>query len=210
MRLSNQVAVGSPMARLGTTAAAGLALAVALAGAVLAASPSPSVPLVGASPSPSPSPSVSPDLAAVQVTGTLTIEGDDENWLEQTDVEYGLRQRYGQLVGHVETNDPRLTGSVTGFMSMDRFCDGQCPDRRRAQLGWSSVNIANEGGTWVGRRVGTHSDGTLASNFTTFYELAGAGGYEGLSAIIFETETVNESLSWAGVIFPGDLPPDRP
>ncbi len=54
MRVSNRVAVGSPMARLTISAAAGLALAVVLAGAVLgAASPSPSELTVGASPSPS-------------------------------------------------------------------------------------------------------------------------------------------------------------
>ena len=60
MRVSNGVAVGSPMARLTMSAAAGLALAVVLAGAVLgAASPSPAERswscqfAEGASPSPS-------------------------------------------------------------------------------------------------------------------------------------------------------------
>lgn len=59
MRLSDHVAVGSPMARLTTTAAAGLAVAVLMASAVIAASPAPSQVSVGVSPSPSPSASVS-------------------------------------------------------------------------------------------------------------------------------------------------------
>ena len=58
MRLSNRVAVGSPMARLTATAVAGLTLAVVLAGGVFAAtSPSPSELHVGASAIPSVAPS---------------------------------------------------------------------------------------------------------------------------------------------------------
>ena len=46
----------------------------------------------------------------------------------------------------------------------------------------------------------------------TYFELVGAGGYEGLSAVIFEREegaAPNLEWDWNGVIFSGPLPPDR-
>jgi hypothetical protein len=44
----------------------------------------------------------------------------------------------------------------------------------------------------------------------TFMELRGAGGYEGWSAILYETSDWESGVSVVnGLVFPGDLPPDR-
>lgn len=205
MRISDHLAVGSPMARLSTTAAAGIALAVALTGAVLAASPSPSAPLVGASPSPS------MGTPAFEVTGRFMTDRGTAAWTEEdTAVENGRRQRGAHYTGRTEMSDPRLSGDVTGTDNADRFCDGLCgPGTFRTDVHWGPLEISNEGGTWTGTMVGT--------NLTaTDYELVGTGDYEGLSAIILETDPGNATedglavLAWEGVVFPGELPPDRP
>ena len=72
---------------------------------------------------------------------------------------------------------------------------------------WGTVVIENDQGTWTGPLTGT-SDLSADSGGVTYIELVGAGAYEGLSAIIFERER-HTALDWNGVIFSGNLPPDR-
>ena len=67
--------------------------------------------------------------------------------------------------------------------------------------------IVNDQGTWTGPLTGT-SDLSADFRGVTYIELVGAGAYEGLSAILFERETAT-TLDWNGVIFSGNLPPDR-
>ncbi len=33
--------------------------------------------------------------------------------------------------------------------------------------------------------------------------------YEGLSAVVFQTEAPDDEWLWSGIIFPGDMSPDR-
>ena len=74
------------------------------------------------------------------------------------------------------------------------------------------IVIENDQGTWTGPLTGTSdlsADGRRASRYI---ELVGAGAYEGLSAILFEREEgepPNFEWDWNGVIFSGNLPPDR-
>jgi hypothetical protein len=56
--------------------------------------------------------------------------------------------------------------------------------------------------------VGT-TDTSGGGGNITYYELVGGGGYEGLSAVIFERETSSSGWLWDGMIIPGDLPPER-
>ena len=72
---------------------------------------------------------------------------------------------------------------------------------------WGTVAIENDQGTWTGTLTGT-SDLSAEGRGVTYIELVGAGGYEGLSAVLFERETAT-TLDWNGVIFSGKLPPDR-
>jgi hypothetical protein len=104
-----------------------------------------------------------------------------------------------------EMSDPRLSGTVTVHDDADRWPEGD--------LVWGTIEIANDGGTWTGTSVGT-TDMTADGGGVTYHELVGSGGYDGLSAVIFErevwdTETRTGENFWNGVIFPGDLPPDR-
>ena len=101
---------------------------------------------------------------------------------------------------------PRLSGSVTVTDNADRFQVAGEPDDVGDVL-WGTVVIVNDQGTWTGPLTGT-SDLSADRAGVTYIELVGAGTYEGLSAIIFQRETPT-SLDWNGVIFSGNLPPDR-
>ena len=53
-------------------------------------------------------------------------------------------------------DDARLSGDVTGTDNADRYCAGVCgPDTFRADILWGTIEITNDGGTWVGTNVGT-------------------------------------------------------
>jgi hypothetical protein len=79
MRLANHVIVGSPMARLTTTATAGLAVAILMVSAVIAAAPAPSELPVGASLSPSAS--MSPPPVPSSPTATPTPRPPINGWI---------------------------------------------------------------------------------------------------------------------------------
>ena len=105
-------------------------------------------------------------------------------------------------IASVEMNDPRLTGAYTIEYAVDRFDDSG------TDLGWGTVRIENDAGFWEGTSVGT-SDPTALGREVSYYELIGGGAYEGLSAIVFETEMPAHEWAWSGLIFPGNQPPNR-
>jgi hypothetical protein len=184
-------------------------MAILLIGCTPAASPAPSQ---GLSPGPSQglSPGLSPDLSAGSpglVTGQLvwddvTSSGDFQEIVE---VEGGARNRVRERTARSEMSDARLTGAVKVIDNADRFFAG--PDSFLGDVLWGTVAIENDQGTWTGTLTGT-SDRSAGGRGVTYIELVGAGAYEGLSAVLFERETA-ATLDWNGVIFSGDLPPDR-
>ena len=162
-----------------------------------------------ASPSPAASPSaVSP---GVLVTGTFAkvLPGDDD-FSESNAADFGLQERGRGYMGETMTSDPRLSGTVTASDNADRFCDGVCsPDTLQADLLWGTFEIANADGTWVGTSVGT-TDMAADGAGVTYYELSGTGAYDGMSAVLFETEEFPGPIfNLSGVMFPGELPPER-
>ena len=127
-------------------------------------------------------------------------------------VEGNVRQRGRDSTGRMEMSDPRLSGdvAVTGQRRplVRRSCNGPLAD-----ILWGTIEIANDGGTWAGTSVGT-SDVSADGTGIGYYELVGAGAYEGLSAVLFQTETYDPATDssryfFKGVIIPGDLPPER-
>ena len=91
----------------------------------------------------------------------------------------------------------------------DRFCAIACPGGRHlGDILWGTFWIENEDGAWEGTSVGT-TDVSTGGEGVTYYQLVGTGAYEGLSAVIFETEVPTGDPVWNGVIFPGELPPER-
>jgi hypothetical protein len=156
------------------------------------------------------SPGPSPDLSAGSpgsVTGQLvwddvTSSGD---FKESVEVEGGAKQRVRERTARSTMSDARLTGAVKVIDNADRFAAG--PDQFLGDVLWGTVAIENDQGTWTGTLTGT-SDLSADGAGVTYIELVGAGGYEGLSAVLFEREEPT-TLEWNGVIFSGKLPPDR-
>jgi hypothetical protein len=209
MRLSNQVAVGSPMARLATTAVAGLALAVALTGAVLAAVPSPSGLQVGASPSPSapPAPVEPPGCATpvVPVTG-VTIFGHEEagaiRWVDEN----GEHIHDMTFVSELDMDDDRLDGTATFVLDWD--FSGPASQSNRTSLAipakgvvQGTYRIESEDGAWDGPITGV-GDGTFSWRMLSTG--IGSGDYEGLSATLhhLSSTAIEPDGPVDGVIYP--------
>ena len=82
------------------------------------------------------------------------------------------------------------------------------------QLG--TVRIENDAGTWEGQFVCAPTVGANGFDDPCLIELTGAGAYQGLSAVLAERDRLtiadgsNETFTLDGLIFAGDLPPDRP
>jgi hypothetical protein len=117
----------------------------------------------------------------------------------------GIRREHYVDTANIEMSDSRLTGSITLDVFSDRFEGAGHP---ATDVGWGTVRIENAAGVWEGTTVDT-GDLAAGGRGIGYYELVGSGAYQGLSAIVFETETPEEESAWSGIIFPGDLPPDR-
>ena len=173
--------------------------------------------LVGASAgaaaqSPSPAPNLVPGtLTPALVTGHLVWDGASYRFQENVDVEGEERQRIRERHASSEMSDPRLSGTVTVIDNADRFTEPGV-EGYFADVLWGTVAVENDQGTWTGTLVGT-SDDSAGGRGVSYIELVGAGAYDGLSAIVFERETPEsestDALDWNGVIFHGELPPDR-
>lgn len=162
--------------------------------------------------SPSASPEVSPDLSAGTpglVTGQLRYGATVGDFQEGVEVAGGRLERVRVRTATSEMNDARLSGTVTVTDNADRFIEG--PDTFLGDVLWGTIVIENDRGTWTGPLTGT-TDHSADGRGVTYIELVGAGAYEGLSAILFEREEgepPNFEWDWNGVIFSGNLPPDR-
>jgi hypothetical protein len=193
-------------------AAAAVVVAVGVAGVALANNnntdddQTPSPPAVATV---APTTTVAPDLSAGTselVTGHLRYNAGTTFgvWQEDVAVDGGWRQRVREVHATSEMSDARLSGSVTVTDNADRFA---VADEIVGDVLWGTVVIENDQGTWTGPLTGT-SDLSADQAGITYIELVGVGAYEGLSAILFQRETAT-TIDWNGVIFSGNLPPDR-
>lgn len=127
--------------------------------------------------------------------------------------------------GRVEASDPRLTGDVTLDGTLESIPDPIVPDvegvdvgefaRFGAELFWGSLRIENDAGTWEGRFTCAPTVATHGFEDPCIIELTGTVAYEGLSAVLVESDRLtstdgsNETFALDGLIFTGNLPPDR-
>ena len=137
------------------------------------------------------------------VTGFLSWPEDSQvEGYEETMQDGIRREHWVDTSNTAEMSDPRLSGALTIDATGERF------DDLGTDLGWATVRIENDGGFWEGTSVNT-SDLDAETREVAYYELVGGGAYEGLSAVVFQTEAPDDAWLWSGIIFPGDLPPDR-
>ncbi len=106
-------------------------------------------------------------------------------------------------------SDARLTGAVTVIDNADRFKAGT--DTFLGDVLWGTIAIENDQGTWTGPLTGT-TDLSADGRGVTYIELVGAGALRGALRGPLRTGggvEPNFAWDWNGVIFSGDLPPDR-
>lgn len=149
----------------------------------------------------------SPAPQGVLVIGEFVPDPHERRkFAEQTETDGVRRQRDRASPGRSVMSDARLSGEAALFDNADRYTAGEFAD-----ILWGSIEIVNERGSWFGRSVGT-TDLSAEGRGITYFELVGSGDYEGLSAVLFQRETEVDGVPaypMNGVIFPGDLPPDR-
>ena len=165
-----------------------------------ASTPSPTM-----SPAPSPGGSGQPKAwgPAVLVTGTESCRVDAAPFTPDPD---GVtsRSRGGTRSCTVQTDDPRVSGTITGTYDADGW--GTELPTNGAIVNWGTLRLENAGGAWVGGYSGiyTSETGDLAS---VWFE--GTGGYAGLSYFQFidaPVGTVSSGYTFNGLIFPGSPP----
>ena len=146
-------------------------------------------------------------LAPAKVTGTIG-GGDVVAEPTETLVDGVLEGRGLVVEGEtIETDDPRLTGSITRALNANIHKVSDFVDVLALA---GAVRIENEAGSWSGQVTGLiHQGGGIppdeATNLAAVV-LSGEGAYEGLSAYLF-IDATEDQIAVEGVIFAGELPP---
>ena len=168
------------------------------------------------------------------VTGSLVSDLNTGSFYNKGTRDRIKRYELTGETARAEMSDPRLNGSVTTDWTQDQHWRADYPDLegldayfvREPGIGvlkWGTVRIENDTGAWEGTVLETFdvTADTLPSGGLNVgvVELVGAGAYDGLSAVLFmrdsnaemtdETDFTDYTVSWNGIIFPGNLPPDR-
>ena len=137
--------------------------------------------------------------AAVSVTGNLV---DSHYWEAPTQGPGAVGD--GQMV----MSDERISGDVTFTANGEILGPGDSGQ----YLYWGTMVIENDGGTWEGTHFAADHRALSGVHAPIVMQLVGHGGYEGFSAILYRTvisDAPGHDSSVDGMIFPGDLPPNR-
>jgi hypothetical protein len=179
--------------------------AIGASPASLPASPTPTgVPSAAAvKPTPTPTPTATP--AAVSygpvtvVTGTDSCPSLNPDWTIDPDGTAHVRDLAVECID--ATNDPRVSGTVTGTWSMDVW--GNPNGGVGAGVQWGTIRLVNDGGAWEGKLTGIAALPEPGDTIVVWYR--GTGGYTGLT--YFQLIT-GHAPTWniQGEIYPGDAP----
>jgi hypothetical protein len=137
---------------------------------------------------------------AVSVTGNLL---DSHYW------EAPLRGPVGD--GRMVMSDERISGDVT-FTANGEVLKSLDAGDGDQYLYWGTMVIENNGGTWEGTHFAADHLAQSGVHAPIVMQLVGHGDYEGFSAILYRTvisDAPGHDSSVDGMIFPGNLPPDR-
>ena len=140
-------------------------------------------------------------MAPATVTGSVSYSGGHQAG-EISRVDGAVRQS-GMVSTHVwEASDPRLSGREAYTKTFDHYPPGFGVDA-------TSRVLENDTGRWVGTGVGLErvsiADMPLLRTATVILHVEDA--YEGLTAYLLLDEGTSGSATFAGVIFPGEMPP---
>ena len=141
-------------------------------------------------------------MAPATVTGSVRhISGSPVG--DRSSVDGVLRQSGASLTHRWEASDPRLSGTEAYTKTWDHYPLGFDVDA-------TSRVLENDTGRWVGTGVGLagvfiNTDTPLLNTATVI--LHGEGAYEGLTAYLLMERGASGSATFAGAIFPGEMPP---
>ncbi len=109
--------------------------------------------------------------------------------------------------GRIDMSDERISGEVTFTHYGDILRDTGKSPSPEMYLYWGTMVLENDGGTWEGTHFGVihNAQASRVEKPPIVMQLVGSGDYEGLSAILYTGPWDDVD----GMIFPGDLPPDR-
>ena len=138
---------------------------------------------------------------ATYVTGRIADFRIDQGTIS-TDADGNQHSRDGRINFQVLSDDPRVTGMVTGTWNSDRWGT----DLTNTVLTqWGVATLRNDDGSWE-----APYDGAFASPYgdilTRWWR--GTGDYEGLTFYMWVagSEVGSPDYTWAGIIVPGDPP----
>ena len=142
-------------------------------------------------------------MAPATVTGSVRYIGGHLSG-DYSSVD-GVVRESGMISKHAwEASDPRLSGTEAYTKTLDYY----------PTLGFdvdaTSRVLENDTGRWVGTGVGMEGVAISADMprlSTATVILHGEGAYEGLTAYLLMDEGASGSATFAGVIFPGEMPP---
>ena len=143
-------------------------------------------------------------MAPATVTGSVVYIGGHQ--VGERSSGDGVVRESGMISNHQwEASDPRLSGTEAYTKTVDYYPLG---------LGFyvdaTSRVLENDGGRWVGTGVGMEE--VFISTDTPLFSTApvilhGEDAYEGLTAYLLLDEGTEGTATFAGVIFPGEMPP---
>ena len=167
----------------------------------------------GAAPTANSAPTVEPTVAPTSTIGTpITYAGQatyvtgtlEDFSLDQGTVTYdddgASHSRDGILAYTMISDDPRVSGTLTGTWNSDRW--GELDHGALVQ--WGDVVLTNDNGTWEGPYTGAYASdygGDVVTRWTV-----GTGAYEGLTFYFWLTYA--DGAQWYGIIYPGEPPPN--
>lgn len=119
--------------------------------------------------------------------GSITWEGPTDVW-------------------HIESSDPRLSGTYTLFGSGQAWPLDEA-GMVLATVMTGSVRIENEEGAWTGTRIAY-----VGPDRADQFQVRGEGAYEGLTALFHWEDVIGDEvtdeafMTYSGVVIPGPLP----
>ena len=139
---------------------------------------------------------------ATYVTGRIADFRIDQGTISSDD-DGGQHSRDGTINYRVVSDDPRVTGTVTGTWNSDRWGTGL---GNAVLTQWGVATLTNDNGTWEAPYEGAFA--TPYGDIVTRW-WRGAGTYEGLTFYMWVagSEVGSPDYTWAGIIYPGEPPP---
>lgn len=149
-----------------------------------------------------PTPSSTSWGTATYVVGTVSNFDINEGTVSTVAPDGTSHSRGGSFTYDLHSDDPRVSGSVTGTWNTDRW--GEEDDGALVQ--WGDATLTNSKGTWVATWSGAMASpvGDMISRWWT-----GTGAYNGQTFYFWmqATDISDPTTTWHGVIYTGDPPP---